>query len=162
MFKLIPRLKPYYTLSDWVASISIFQKNPIETYEKVFSKKFENKYGVMFQHGRTGLYALLKIWGLENDEVICPAYTCVVVPNAIVLSDNIPVFVDSDKESFNMDLNIGVGKYSITTAIHSNETHLDNCSHWLDHATDFEVAGVKGELFIGVCRLQPKIKFTSL
>jgi len=64
--------------------------------------------------------------------------------------------------SFNMDLNIGVGKYSITTAIHSNETHLDNCSHWLDHATDFEVAGVKGELFIGVCRLQPKIKFNKV
>ena len=64
--------------------------------------------------------------------------------------------------SFSMDLNIGVGKYSITSAIHSKETHLDNCSHWLDHATDFEIAGVKDELFIGVCRLQPKIKFISL
>jgi len=64
--------------------------------------------------------------------------------------------------SFSMDLNIGVGKYSITSAIHSKETHLDNCSHWLDHATDFEIAGVKDELFIGVCRLNPKIKFISL
>jgi len=64
--------------------------------------------------------------------------------------------------SFSMDLNIGVGKYSITSAIHSKETHLDNCSHWLDHAVDFEIAGVKDELFIGVCRLNPKIKFISL
>jgi len=63
---------------------------------------------------------------------------------------------------FEMFLNIGVGKYSITTAIHSNENHLDNCSHWIDHATDFEVAGVNGALFIGVCRLEPKIKFISL
>jgi len=61
--------------------------------------------------------------------------------------------------TFSMPLNIGVGKYSITTAIHSNDTHLDNCSHWLDHATDFEVAGVKGNLFTGVCRLEPIIKF---
>jgi lipopolysaccharide transport system ATP-binding protein len=64
--------------------------------------------------------------------------------------------------TFEMPLNIGVGKYSITTAIHSNENHLDNCSHWLDYATDFEVAGVQGELFIGVCRLEPKIKLISL
>jgi len=34
--------------------------------------------------------------------VICPAYTCVVVPHAIVLSGNIPVFVDCEKNSFNM------------------------------------------------------------
>lgn len=106
MFKLIPRLKPNYTFSDWMAALNIFQKDPIVKYEEAFSKKFENTYGVMFQHGRTGLYALLKIWGLENDEVICPAYTCVVVPNAIVLSGNIPVFIDSATDSFNMDLNL--------------------------------------------------------
>ncbi|WP_323594882.1 DegT/DnrJ/EryC1/StrS family aminotransferase [Aliarcobacter butzleri] len=104
--KLKPRLKPNYTFSDWLAIFNIFQKNPIKSYEKEFSQKFENNYGVMFQHGRTGLYALLKVWELENDEVICPAYTCVVVPNAIVLSGNVPVFVDSSKESFNMDLEL--------------------------------------------------------
>lgn len=106
MFKFIPRLKPNYTFSDWIAVFNIFQKNPIESYEKEFATKFENDYGVMFQHGRSGLYALLKMWGLENDEVICPAYTCVVVPNAIVLSGNVPVFLDSSKESFNMDLEL--------------------------------------------------------
>jgi len=61
--------------------------------------------------------------------------------------------------SFDIPLNIGIGKYSITTAIHSQETHLDNCSHWLDHATDFEIAGIKGNSFVGICRLKPKINF---
>jgi len=61
--------------------------------------------------------------------------------------------------SFDIPLNIGIGKYSITTAIHSQETHLDNCSHWLDHATDFEIAGIKGNSFVGICRLEPKINF---
>ena len=61
MFKLIPRLKPNYTFCDWIAALNIFQKTPIETYEKEFAKKFENKHGIMFQHGRTGLYALLNI-----------------------------------------------------------------------------------------------------
>jgi perosamine synthetase len=106
MFKLMPRLKPNYTFSDWIAVFNIFQKNPIKKYEKEFSAKFENNYGVMFQHGRTGIYALLKVWGIKNNEVICPAYTCVVVPNAIVLSKNIPVFVDSAKDSFNMNIEL--------------------------------------------------------
>jgi dTDP-4-amino-4,6-dideoxygalactose transaminase len=102
--KLIPRLKPYYTLQDWKAAFSFFAKNPVERYEREFAGKFSRKYGVMFQHGRTGLYALLKTWELEDAEVICPAYTCVVVPNAIVLSGNIPIFVDCAPSSFNMDL----------------------------------------------------------
>ena len=104
--KLLPRLKPYYTLSDWLYALNIFMKDPIGRFEREFAEKFNNRYGVMFQHGRTGIYALLKVWGLSNAEVICPAYTCVVVPNAIVLSGNTPVFVDCAKDSFNMDLSL--------------------------------------------------------
>ncbi len=33
MFKLIPRLKPNYTFSDWIAVFDVFQKNPIELFE---------------------------------------------------------------------------------------------------------------------------------
>jgi perosamine synthetase len=106
VFKLIPRLKPNYSFSDWLAVFNIFQKNSIEKYEQEFAKKFENNHGVMFQHGRSGIFALLRVWALKKDEVICPAYTCVVVPNAIVLSGNVPVFVDSSKDSFNMDLEL--------------------------------------------------------
>ena len=60
---------------------------------------------------------------------------------------------------FDMPLNIGTGKYSITVAVHSKDNHLENCSHWLDHATTFEVVGIKGELFEGICRLEPTIRF---
>ena len=56
-----------------------------------------------------------------------------------------------------MPLNIGVGKYSITAAVHSEDTHLKHCSHWLDDACDFEVVGIKGDVFIGICRLDPDI-----
>ncbi|MDD2449898.1 MAG: ABC transporter ATP-binding protein [Sulfurimonas sp.] len=61
--------------------------------------------------------------------------------------------------TFEMPLNIGIGKYSVTTAIHSDENHLENCSHWYDNAANFEVAGVVDELFIGLCKLKPKIIF---
>ena len=60
---------------------------------------------------------------------------------------------------FEMPLNIGFGKYSITVAIHSNDTHLEDCSHWLDGATDFEIAGFVGNYSMGICKLEPKIHF---
>lgn len=61
--------------------------------------------------------------------------------------------------SYSMPLNIGIGKYSITAAVHSEDTHLNNCSHWLDNAANFEVAGIIGEPFVGLCNLHPKIVF---
>ncbi|MDO9265989.1 MAG: ABC transporter ATP-binding protein [Sulfurimonas sp.] len=59
--------------------------------------------------------------------------------------------------SFEMPLNIGVGKYSLGCAVHTGDYHTDKCFHWLDHAAEFEVAGVEGNIFIGLCRLEPKI-----
>ena len=40
---------------------------------------------------------------IRGKEVICPAYTCVVVPHAIVSTGNEPVFVDSHPQNFNLD-----------------------------------------------------------
>jgi len=101
---LVPRLKPRYGFRDWLAAVNVFQRKPVKRYEQAFAAQFGCKYGVMFAHGRTGLYALMKVWGLNNSEVICPAYTCVVVPNAIVLSGNEPVFVDCEEGSYNMSI----------------------------------------------------------
>ncbi|EQB34355.1 hypothetical protein M947_11340 [Sulfurimonas hongkongensis] len=64
--------------------------------------------------------------------------------------------------SYKMALNIGIGKYSITAALHSSDTHLKDCSHWLDNATNFEVAGIVGEHFVGLCNLHPKISCTEV
>lgn len=55
-------------------------------------------------------------------------------------------------------LNIGVGKYSISTALVIGDNHLDNCLHWFDFASDFEIAGNIGYEYIGLNKLYPKIK----
>ena len=50
--------------------------------------------------GRVALYAALKAMGIgPGDEVILPAFTCVVVPNAILYLGATPVYVDIDKET---------------------------------------------------------------
>lgn len=101
--RLISRLRPYFHFSDLMAALIPKGKSSIPKYEQAFAEKFEAKHGTMFAHGRTGLYSLFKIWGLEKDEIICPAYTCVVVQHAISLTNNIPVFIDCEKDSWNMD-----------------------------------------------------------
>lgn len=54
---------------------------------------------------------------------------------------------------FALDMNIAPGKYSLTVALHADINHLETCYHWRDLAGGFEVAGVRGALFSGVCRL---------
>lgn len=86
---------------------------------------------VAFPYGRTGLIAILKSLGLKNKEIICPAYTCVVVAHAIVKSGNIPVFVDSQEYDFNMDLSLASAKINkntgaiIATSIFGYPVNLD-------------------------------------
>ena len=63
---------------------------------------------------------------------------------------------------FTMPLNIGVGKYTITAAVHTKESHLEHCSHWIDNAASFEIAGCKGNMFVGLCKLDPQIEFKEL
>lgn len=100
---MIPRLKPYFTGEELSA---IFTAGPdsVKDFEEKFAAKFEAEHGVAFLYGRSGLYALLKCLGIVNAEVIMPAYTCVVVANAIVYSGNTPVFVDVSLDNYCMDL----------------------------------------------------------
>ena len=51
--------------------------------------------------GRVSLYSLLQAMGItKGDEVIIQAYTCVVVPNAVLYCGAIPVYVDIDPATF--------------------------------------------------------------
>ncbi len=101
---MIPRLKPYLGLAELLAAISFSDKDDVEEFEKAFAEAMGQKHALAFPYGRTGLLLLLQALGLKEKEIICPAYTCVVVPHAIVYSGNIPVFVDCEPNGFNMDL----------------------------------------------------------
>jgi dTDP-4-amino-4,6-dideoxygalactose transaminase len=59
----------------------------------------------LYWKGRVALYAILKAMGVgKGDEVILPAYTCVVVPNAILYLGAIPVYVDINPATYNADI----------------------------------------------------------
>ena len=115
MRTLTPRFKPNYNWKEWLAAL-YFWRDERDLYESEYAEKFHCSYGVMFSYGRSALMALFDIWEIKNTEIICPAYTCVVVSNAIVLSKNKPVFVDCEKNSFHMDYEALESKISENTS----------------------------------------------
>lgn len=59
----------------------------------------------LYWKGRVGLFAVLKAMGVgPGDEVILPAFTCVVVPNAILYTGATPVYADINPSSLCCDV----------------------------------------------------------
>ena len=92
---------------------------------------------IAFSSARSSIYAILKSLGIENAEIIMPAYTCVVVGHSILLSNNIPVFVDISLEDYNMDLKLLKNRIStktkavIATSLFGYPVRLDKISEIL-------------------------------
>lgn len=68
---------------------------------KIIFNSYLKKNLYLFYKGRVALYTLLESMGVgSGDEVILPAYTCVVVPNAILYRGARPIYVDVDLSTF--------------------------------------------------------------
>jgi len=57
-----------------------------------------------------------------------------------------------------MDLTLGSGDYSLTTAVHQDETHLQECYDWTDRHYLFRVSADRRNDFYGVARLRPEVE----
>lgn len=101
---MIPRLKPTLGAAELRAAWSPPRRDEVVRFESAFAELMGQRHALAFPYGRTGLMLLLEALDLKGREVICPAYTCVVVPHAIVMSGNEPVFADCAESGFNMDL----------------------------------------------------------
>lgn len=55
------------------------------------------------------------------------------------------------------ELNLGVGKYTLTVAAHKEATHMEDCYQWMDGVKAFEVVAATGNAFIGLSRLKPSV-----
>lgn len=99
-------------------------KKTIEKYQSIFSNFIGVKYAYSFASGRMALYSILMALDIgENDEIILPAYTCVVVPNSILYAKAKPVYVDIELNTFNIDPNRIIEKITPNTkAIYAQHT----------------------------------------
>ena len=72
--------------------------------ENDFKKYLGCPFAFSFDSGRSSLLAILKCLGIgPGDEVLLQAFTCVAVVNPILWVGAKPVFVDIEKDGFNMD-----------------------------------------------------------
>ncbi len=91
-----------------------------DIYKKGLSRYLEcdENQLYLFWKGRVGLYAALKACEVGiGDEVILQAFTCVVVPNAIIYTGATPVYVDIQVDSFNASFEEIKKKVSANTKV---------------------------------------------
>lgn len=88
--------------TGWISSEGPFLKE----FEEKFSNRVGRKYGVAVSNGSVALEVAVVALGIKTgDEVIMPTFTIISCAAAIVRSGAIPVLVDSDPITWNMDIN---------------------------------------------------------
>ncbi|MBF0497066.1 MAG: DegT/DnrJ/EryC1/StrS family aminotransferase [Deltaproteobacteria bacterium] len=127
---MIPRLKPYLTARDWPSLF--FQDDGLTAvFEDRFAQLTGARYALWLPYGRSALYFFLKGYGLAQQEIIVPAYTCQSVIGPIKETNNIPVFIDSSPDDFNLDEHLLSGavtdrtKAVIVAAMYGTPIDLD-------------------------------------
>lgn len=94
-----------FILNAWCSPAANDQVQVIEDYERSFAVRVNTQHAVSFGAGRMALYAILEALDIgAGDEVIIPAFTCVVVPNAIIYRGARPIYVDIEPRTFNSDI----------------------------------------------------------
>jgi perosamine synthetase len=88
--------------TGWISSEGPF----IKKLEEQFSVKNHRTYGVAVCNGTAALEIAVEALGItKGDEVIIPAFTIISCASAIIKMGAKPVLVDSDLQTWNMDVN---------------------------------------------------------
>lgn len=89
--------------TGWISSEGPF----IKKFEEQFAQKVGRKYGIAVSNGSVALDAAVLALGIKpGDEVIMPTFTIISCAAAIVRAGAIPVLVDSDSDTWNMNINL--------------------------------------------------------
>ena len=76
----------------------------VNRFEAAYAELTGAKHCVATANGTSALFASLAALGIEpGDEVIVPPYTFIATINSVLLQYALPVFVDTDPESFQID-----------------------------------------------------------
>lgn len=100
---MIPKNTAYIKWSDILLSLWA-TKDEIELLEKDFCRLTDKAYVLALPYNRMGIYLACLANGWKNKDILMPAYTCVVVAEAVICSGNKPIFVDIDPLTYNLDL----------------------------------------------------------
>jgi len=95
--------KIFLTSLKTILSDKILNGPNIKKFEKKFSNHFRMKHAIAVSSARFAFYLILKNLNLKkDDEIIIPAYMPWIMVKVIIISGLKPVFVDIDKNTFNI------------------------------------------------------------
>jgi perosamine synthetase len=87
--------------SGWISSEGPF----VKTFEEKYAEKVGRKYGIAVSNGSAALDAAIAALGITSgDEVIMPTFTIISCASAIIRAGAIPVLIDADPETWNLDI----------------------------------------------------------
>ncbi|MEK6407032.1 MAG: DegT/DnrJ/EryC1/StrS family aminotransferase [Acidobacteriota bacterium] len=87
--------------TNWISSAGKY----ITDFETLFAEKVGARYGVACANGTVALHLALTTLGVgPGDEVIVPAFTMIASANAVTYTGAKPVLIDSEPETYNMDV----------------------------------------------------------
>lgn len=85
--------------TNWIAPLG---KN-VDEFEKELCEKVKIKEGVALNSGTAAIHLALKAAGIrKNEKVFCSTFTFSATVNPIVYEGAVPVFIESNKETWNM------------------------------------------------------------
>jgi len=88
--------------TNWIAPLG----PNVNEFEKEFAKKVGAKHAAALSSGTAAIQMALKAAGVgEGDIVFCQSLTFSATANPIIYQNAIPVFIDSDYETWNIDPN---------------------------------------------------------
>ncbi len=86
--------------TNWISSGGKY----IPRFEALFAEKMGTRFGIACMNGTVALHLALATLGLEpGDEVIIPTFTMIATANAVTYLNAVPVLVDSEMATWNMD-----------------------------------------------------------
>jgi perosamine synthetase len=87
--------------SGWISSSGSY----LQKFENAFAEYCGVKYGVGVCNGTVALHLALKALGIaEGDEIIIPDFTMIASAFAVCYTGAKPVFVDADRDTWNIDV----------------------------------------------------------
>jgi len=106
----IPLSRPDVTEAEIQAVVEVMRTDrlsigpKLEAFEAAVAGRAGRKFGVGVNSGTSGLHLCLRALGIgEGDEVITTSFSFIATTNCILFQRAVPVFVDIDPDTYNMD-----------------------------------------------------------
>ena len=106
----IPLFRTYWDNEDTESVSNVIRRGEywavgpeIETFEQKIKEYVGTQYALSFNSGTSALHLALLACNVRGKEVIVPSFTFAATVNAVVLAGGIPVFAESEGDTFGLD-----------------------------------------------------------